>query len=339
MSLIKYDNPEKVIALDNALINARYFMTLNELRIFALMLCRVGKDDSDFSLIKIPCQQLFPKKNVKYELVKEAAKKLASKTIEVEVLTAKNKRKFDAIPLMSWCSYTEGEGYVSARFNDLIKPYVLNLKKNFTSAQLKLLNTMTSFYSWRLYWLLKQYEDFGKRRMGLTEFAEKMMIEKKYQEWYDIKRRVLQPAQKDLRKSDMRFDYEVEKQGRKVAFIIFLYGSKVTGQKVKGENTKTKRIPGKSSKAIQISQGELNFGQDNPNAQQNPSQRDSLAQKLISLGLTQEEVTYYKTHIEPKQLQKAVYAMDVKYSGSSIAKNQLRFIAKEFLEGKVSVNS
>lgn len=338
MSLIKYDNPEKVIALDNALINARYFMTLNELRIFALMLCRVGKDDSDFSMIKIPCQQLFPKKNVKYELIKEAAKKLASKTIEVEVLTAKNKRKFDAIPLMSWCSYTEGEGYVSARFNDLVKPYVLNLKKNFTSAQLKLLNTMTSFYSWRLYWLLKQYEDFGKRRMSLAEFAEKMMIEKKYQEWYDIKRRVLQPVQKDLRKSDMRFDYEVEKQGRKVAFLTFIFGSKVGGKQVK-EN-QVKRIPKKAAQPRSHSQqGELNFEAFNSQMQQNHASLDSLSQKLINLGLTREEIQYFKTHIEPQQLKKIAYAMDVKYAGSSIAKDQLRNIAKEWLEEFVSVNS
>lgn len=338
MSLIKYDSPDKVIALDNALINARYFMTLNELRIFALMLCRVGKDDSDFSMIKIPCQQLFPKKNVKYELIKEAAKKLASKTIEVEVLTAKNKRRFDAIPLMSWCSYTEGEGYVSARFNDLVKPYVLNLKKNFTSAQLKLLNTMTSFYSWRLYWLLKQYEDFSKRRMSLTEFAEKMMIEKKYQEWYDIKRRVLQPVQKDLKKSDMRFEYEVEKQGRKVAFITFTFSSKLGDKQVKGE--KAKRIPGKATQVRQNSmQRELDFHNGSTRTQQNTTLRDSLFQKLINLGLVQEEIEYFKTHIEPQQLKKIVYAMDVKYSGSSIAKDQLRHIAKEWLEELVSENS
>lgn len=337
MSLIKYDNPEKVIALDNALINARYFMTLNELRIFALMLCRVGKDDSDFSLIKIPCQQLFPKKNVKYELIKEAAKKLASKTIEVEVLTAKNKRKFDAIPLMSWCSYTEGEGYVSARFNDLVKPYVLNLKKNFTSAQLKLLNTMTSFYSWRLYWLLKQYEDFGKRRMSLTEFAEKMMIEKKYQEWYDIKRRVLQPVQKDLRKSDMRFEYEVEKQGRKVAFLTFTFGAKVAGKQQKDE--KAKRIPRKAGQTKSHPlQGELNFEDDSPQIQQNQSGLDHLSKKLMNLGLTQQEIQYYKDQIKPQQLNKIAYAMDVKYAGSSIAREQLRHIAKESLEEFITVS-
>lgn len=336
MSLIKYDNPEKVIALDNALINARYFMTLNELRIFALMLCRVGKDDSEFSLIKIPCQQLFPKKNVKYEHIKEAAKKLASKTIEVEVLTAKNKRKFDAIPLMSWCSYTEGEGYVTARFNDLVKPYVLNLKKNFTSAQLKLLNTMTSFYSWRLYWLLKQYEDFGKRRFGLAEFAEKMMIEKKYQEWYDIKRRVLQPVQRDLSKSDMRFEYEVEKEGRRVAYIHFTLNPKTAVKSAKGEPVK--RIPKSSNRTQQKNmQGELDFDQQAAMENVSTENTDSISRKLMKFGLSTEEATYFKAFADPKKLKRTIYSLDVKYTGSSIRKDQLRGIVVDCLNELVGL--
>lgn len=196
---------------------------------------------------------------------------------------------------------------------------------------------MTSFYSWRLYWLLKQYEDFGKRRMSLTEFAEKMMIEKKYQEWYDIKRRVLQPVQKDLRKSDMRFEYEVEKQGRKVAFLTFTFGGKVAGKQQKDE--KAKRIPKKAGKAKSDPlQGELNFEDGRTKLQQNHSGLDHLSKKLMNLGLTQQEVQYYKDQIKPQQLNKIAYAMDVKYTGSSIAREQLRHIAKESLEEFITVS-
>ena len=40
------------------------------------------------------------------------------------------------LPLLAYAEYIDGEGVIEARFNDLLLPYLLELRDNFTKAQL-----------------------------------------------------------------------------------------------------------------------------------------------------------------------------------------------------------
>lgn len=196
---------------------------MNELRIFIFMILKIKKNDSVFRDINIPCHILHGgTQKVNYDQIRDAALKLTSKSYEVEKVSKTGKRHFESYPLMAYCKYNEGEGSVLARFNDHIKPYLLDLTQNFTTAQFKQFMNINSFFSWRMYWFLKQYEDFGYRTMEVDEIKLLLNIEDKYERFSDFKRKVLSVCQKDLRKTDMTFDYEVIRKGKKAEKIKFI---------------------------------------------------------------------------------------------------------------------
>lgn len=220
--IINFENTDKVVVQHNRLINGRVHFGTNELRIFLYMLLKIKKQDMVFRDIQIPCTLLHGQtQKVNYDQIKAAALNLTSKSYEVEKFSKTGKRSFESYPLMAYCKYNEGEGMVLAKFNEHIKPYLLNLSENFTTAQFKQFMNITSFSSWQIYWLLKQYEDFGVRSFPLEELKFLLGVENKYSRFNDFKRKVLATCQNDLIKTDMTFEYEVKRKGKKVDQIKF----------------------------------------------------------------------------------------------------------------------
>ena len=73
-----------------------------------------------------------------------------------------------ALPdLLAYGKYLDGEGLIEARFNDMLLPYLLELRDNFIKAQLTELLKLKSASSYQIYWLLREYAAFGKRTIKL----------------------------------------------------------------------------------------------------------------------------------------------------------------------------
>lgn len=218
---------QNIIVQHNHFINARFELSLTEMRLFISMLKQLKRNDTEFHTYEIPVQDFLNVNGGKtYEYVREACRNMAHKSIEIEVPPdekKKSKRVFATYPLMAECVYVEGSGRVRCLFNERIKPYLLQLTKNFTIAQVEELLKLKSFYSYRIYWLLKQYEDFGERTIDLQELRRMLMIgDDKYTKFDNFKRRVLNAAQEELENTDIPFDYEIQKKGRVVKGIRFV---------------------------------------------------------------------------------------------------------------------
>ena len=76
---------------------------------------------------------------------------------------------FVVIPLLAYAKYLDGEGMIEARFNDELLPHLLELRDNFTKAQLTELLKLKSSSSYRIYRLLREYAAFSKRTIKLEE--------------------------------------------------------------------------------------------------------------------------------------------------------------------------
>lgn len=104
-----------------------------------------------------------------------------------------------------------------------LKDYLTNLDKNYTSYQLINIPRLRSGYSIRIYELLFQYKKIGLRYFEIEDLQRKVGSE--YKLYGDFKRKVLNQAQKDLKKhTDLAFAFAEKKTGRKVIgveFIIF----------------------------------------------------------------------------------------------------------------------
>jgi hypothetical protein len=111
------------------------------------------------------------------------------------------------------------------RFNDEIRPYLLQLRQNFTKPQLEQLLKLKSSHSYRIYWLLKEYGTFGQRTIDVEELKSLLNLQGRYKQFPLFRLRVLNRAQEELSKTDLPFEYELHCEGKnnKVVRIRFVF--------------------------------------------------------------------------------------------------------------------
>lgn len=322
--LVEYHNPKKLVVQHKKLINARFDMNLNELRIFVYMLLQIRKDDKEFRDIRIPCQMLHGgKKRIHYEEIKAAAHELTGKRLQVEQTTSAGKKKWDSVPLMSFCSYTEGEGYIIACFNSKAAPFLLNLSENFKGVEYERWCNLSSVYSYRFFWLLVQFEDSGYFEVLVDDLKDMLYLEKKYKVYANFKNRVLLPVQEDLGENQLPFTFKEDKCGtRKVKKLKFYFGKKATTVK----SNHSRRIPGPPAK---IQQKEISFDQSVPASLNG---QDEISRWMMTLGFSVAEIDYYKKHVDAKELKKSVYGLQTKWLGSNKSLLEIHKISKECLD-------
>lgn len=218
-----------LVVQHNALINARFLFGPLETRLFLHLLGRVGRNDTHFSLCRVEVSELIGESSSQntYKVVREAVEKFATRTLTIEQLSTHGRRgrqpDFVVLPLLSIAQYRGGEGAVEARFNDAVMPYLLELRDNFTKAQLTELLKLKNPYSHRIYWLLREYAAFGQRLISLADLKAMLKLGPGYDRWDNFKARILDRAQEELEATDLPFTYEALKQGRHVTDIKFLF--------------------------------------------------------------------------------------------------------------------
>lgn len=218
-----------LVVQHNALINARFLFGPLETRLFLHLLGRVGRNDTHFSLCRVEVSELVGESSSQntYKVVREAVEKFATRTLTIEQLNTQGRRgkqpDFVVLPLLSIAQYRGGEGAVEARFNDAVMPYLLELRDNFTKAQLTELLKLKNPYSHRIYWLLREYAAFGQRLLSLADLKAMLKLGPGYDRWDNFKARILDRAQEELEATDLPFTYEAIKQGRHVTDIKFLF--------------------------------------------------------------------------------------------------------------------
>jgi hypothetical protein len=224
--------PDKIVAQHNALINARFSFLPLQMRLFLSLLARIEFEDADFKEHFVPVSELvFDRRGGSaYEQVDEMCEKLTQFTLYIEDLEEGTRRRrkkpnYQYLPLMSKAEYRGDLGGVLAIFNPLIMPYLLQLRQsgNFTTAALAQLRKLKSPYSLRIYWLLKEYADFGRRTMSVDQLRFVLNIaEHEYPRFSSLKARVLDKAQDELAGTDLPFTFELERQSQVVKRIKFL---------------------------------------------------------------------------------------------------------------------
>lgn len=159
-----------------------------------------------------------------------------SRTLTIEKLSSDGrplkKPSFTVIPLLAYATYLEGEGMIEAQFNELLLPYLLELRDNFTKAQLTELLKLKSANSYRIYWLLREYAAFGKRPIRMDELKAILGLDQEYDRFNNFRARILDRAQAELAATDRPFTYEAIKQGREVIEIKFLFKPVTANQAV-----------------------------------------------------------------------------------------------------------
>lgn len=114
---------------------------------------------------------------------------------------------------------------VETRFSNGVREYLLDLRHNFTQAQLLLLRSAASH---RIYWLVKEYAQQGKtrREITVTEFRGVLSLTTEYANRFDhFKTRVLDRAQTELSVTDLPITMEFIRRGKAVHTIRFMFAA------------------------------------------------------------------------------------------------------------------
>ena len=231
-----------LVVQHNALVNARFDLSTVEMRLFMAMLSRIGRDDDEFCEMLVPITEVVALSGRRpsakdYQQVESMCDQLVSRVIHIERPAAGGRRRrrkdgeregatpdFDKLPLMAYAKYRGAEGALRVRFNDEVMPYLLQLHKNFTKAQVVQLLKLKSPHSYRIYWLLKEYATFGSRTLTVDELKGILGLEGQYKQFPLLKLRVLDKAQQELSRTDLPFEYELLRQGAKrVTHIRFMF--------------------------------------------------------------------------------------------------------------------
>lgn len=217
------------IVKDNRLVQARYSMTMQETRLFILMLSKIRKDDTALPEFEIPVSSISNTFGVQaqslYGQMEKVCDRLSKRVVHVPI-DKEGRSGFVKYPLTRKSSYVEGDAYIIVAFNHDLAPYLIQLKDRFTRFTLKATKNFSSVYTFRIYDLLQQYwPKFAQRYLSAEDLAALFMLEGNSKKSPQIQRNVIDRAKKDLDKhGDITFKYEKRKKGRKtVGWDVLIY--------------------------------------------------------------------------------------------------------------------
>ena len=218
----------KVVKSNDLIQRSRFFLTALEQKIIMYLISKIKPDECEFHEIDFHirdfCEFCESDKDngTNYKNIKNALKNLRDKSIWLKLPDGSQ-------ATLSWFSrviINEKSGTVKIKFDDLMKPLLLQLKKKYTQFSVYYVLAMKSLYSIRLYELLKSYENMGGWKYELEELKMRLSAEI-YNRYPDFKRKVVDVAVREINDyGDISVTYAVEKKGNKVTHISFRVRSK-----------------------------------------------------------------------------------------------------------------
>ena len=211
-----------IVTQSNQLVEARYNLSLGEQRLILAMIAKIQPDDEDFKPYRISIGELADflgvAKGSAYHECKKITKSLLGRVLEIT-----ESGRLLQTGWVSSADYIDGTGMVNLSFDPLLKPYLLQLKGNFTSCKFEMLLSFKSQYTMRVYTLLKQYDRLKEREIELCQLREMLGLRKdQYKLYANFKTDLLKPVQDELKdKSDLYFEFDEIKYGRRVGAIRF----------------------------------------------------------------------------------------------------------------------
>jgi plasmid replication initiation protein len=253
-----------LIVKDNKLIRAKYSLSLYQTRFIAHMATRINRDDTDFFTYTIRLNELLELLNIErrhWKRLDKTLTELIGKIIVIENSDIEIKKT----ALLSYFSIDKKTEIVEYRFDKSMKPYLLDLgnkfkKGSYTKLSFEKIVGFSSQYSAKLYEILemkaKQSEAYRNSAMLVFEYdlqdlkelllgqynlkTGNIEIPKSYNIFGNFKKRVLDPAHRELKeKGEYFFEYQTLKVGNRVVGIQFTIHK--NGEKIKKEAREKRR--------------------------------------------------------------------------------------------------
>ncbi len=209
-------------------MNSSYDLSLEEQKIILTLASMVQPTDEEFKQYKFKISDFIKmlglSTQTKYTEIPKITKELMKKVFEIE-----EGKKIIQVAWLSSTVYEKGTGYVELEISPRLKPYMLKLGTLFTQYKLANILSMKSKYSPRVYEILKANEFKTQKyiEIEIDELRKILKSEKIYPLYADFKRKIIIQSQREInQKTDISFEFEEVKTGRKVTSLKFYIKSK-----------------------------------------------------------------------------------------------------------------
>lgn len=222
MKLIKIDNENQIIKKHNELIhNAKYSLSELSIKILNCLIAMIKIDDTNFQEYHLDINEfkglIGSNSKDTYKYTHNLIKELLSNPIKI------GDKQFNWI---SFGEYVEGSNIIKFEIHHKLRPYLLELKEDFTQYNIKDILSLKSSYVIRFYELLisrwRTFKNYNAQKHKFVfeieiDFIIKTLEIPQSQKYADIKRYILEKSKKQFNdKTCIRFSYREIKLGRKV---------------------------------------------------------------------------------------------------------------------------
>jgi plasmid replication initiation protein len=221
------ESGEQIAVVANQIVTARHKLVPMQQKIIAWSIAQIARDDTDFltHTLNVADFALLSGSTSGdiYRQMDEVTSSLLSERLEIRLHDGERKRvKFQ---WFSECTYNDNRGTVVIKLHERLRPYLLELKRQFTQLRID------KFFKFRSTYTIRFFERCEMNRgknvlswvMTLNELRDWLGIAPEMYAFFGLFRaRVLDVAQKELdEKSDWSFSFETIKTGRKITGVEF----------------------------------------------------------------------------------------------------------------------
>lgn len=221
----KYEQRQMIVAKSNDLVRkARVSLSLQEQKVILYLISKIKPDDTEFHEYQFTIHEIcdvlgigYSGKN--YNALKDAILELHKKSFWLRLPSG-----VDA--LMMWFSRVhvdKNSGLIAIQFGEDMRPYLLELKSQFTAYRLVNALNLDSRHALQLYELLLSYSSLGELEITVDALKEYLGLSDKYDSYKNFRVRVLEVAVKQINENtNLRVSFEPVRRGRSIYAVSFM---------------------------------------------------------------------------------------------------------------------
>lgn len=229
MSEVSHSKSESLeVRQHNAITTARYEMTACEMDIVFYLLSLLRKEDKVGTFYKVKVTDLMnlTGRQWNYQQFLDATSALRTREYVFQ-----DEHRLLQVGLLASAEYIKGEGIIELEISEKIRPYFVDLKRNFTSFRLQAAFSLSSKYAKRIYQIASQWKDKNETRVYSLHDLKVMLSLKdpkgiepeQYTKVSMLQKYVLDIAVSQINQNtDLHISYKLLKKGRAFESIQFL---------------------------------------------------------------------------------------------------------------------
>ncbi len=224
---------DPLVVKANRLVEAQVRFTLAEQRLLLCVLTKINSHPAarlpitaesriEIDVALLSGLFILPKKQA-YELLRDAVDKLKERWLVIDAPDPDTGLKQTRCRWVHTIDYYDNEGKVGLYLAPKVIPFLSQLASEFTSYRIRNVAKMTSVYAIRIYELLMQWSERGRREMPLGWLKTRLELQDdEYQRIDVFKKRVIEPAVQQINAhSNLRVQYTCVKRGRTIVGFLF----------------------------------------------------------------------------------------------------------------------